>query len=200
VSDIERWDEAVCAGAWGRVGRRLGERMRQRADLEHWPASSRSFDDLTESLTAVAHGDRGAAPASVLVLSGDVHFSYLAPVSDGDDAGGSERSRVVQLVSSPLRSRVTPRMRRQLRFANSWLGTLVGRVLVGLVPVRRHRLRSDVSAGPWFGNGLATLTLARGSAQVCFERVELGAAGQPQLVGLHEEQLVGERIGHLNVR
>jgi hypothetical protein len=185
VADIERWDEALCAGAWGRLGRRLGERLRRQADLEHWPAYVRSFRQLTEAVLAVARGERGPAPAAVLVLSGDVHFSYVAPV--GAEPG---RAPVVQVVSSPLRSRVSTSMRRQLRLANSRLGKRLGRGLVRTVPGRRDPLRWEVTAGPWFGNGIASLVLDRDSAEVRLERVEQGRSGPPELVLQHAAKLV----------
>ena len=65
--------------------------------IEHWPAFGESFEDLATVVRSVAAGERGAAPATVLVLSGDVHFGYVADA----DLGGA--SRVRQVVSSPLR-------------------------------------------------------------------------------------------------
>ena len=35
---LEAWNEAVCDGAWGGAGARLGERVRRSLDLEHWAA------------------------------------------------------------------------------------------------------------------------------------------------------------------
>ena len=40
---LEAWNEAVCAGAWGGLAARLGEKLRRALDLEHWPAFQRSF-------------------------------------------------------------------------------------------------------------------------------------------------------------
>ena len=34
----EAWNEAVCDGVWGALAARLGEKMRQGIDLEHWAA------------------------------------------------------------------------------------------------------------------------------------------------------------------
>jgi hypothetical protein len=81
-------------------------------------------------------------------------------------------------------------MRRQLRLANSRLGKLLGRMLVRTVPGRRDPLRWEVTAGPWFGNGIASLVLDRDSAEVRFERVEQGWSGPPELVRLHAAKLV----------
>ena len=54
---------------------RLGEKIRQAADLEHWAAFRESFDRLT---AMIERRGRRAAPATVSVLSGDVHHSYAA--------------------------------------------------------------------------------------------------------------------------
>ena len=53
---------------------RLGEAIRQGADLEHWSAFRESFDRLTAMIEQAA----ASGPATVSVLSGDVHHSYAA--------------------------------------------------------------------------------------------------------------------------
>ncbi len=93
---LEAWNEAVCDGAWGRTAARLGEKIRQAIDLEHWSAFHGSFVRLTDLLHEVASGGRGPAPASVIVLSGHVHHAYLAeasfpgraPIESASRAGG----------------------------------------------------------------------------------------------------------------
>ncbi|MDD9205648.1 alkaline phosphatase D family protein, partial [Georgenia sp. 10Sc9-8] len=89
---LEAWDEAVAQGAWGRRPAPFGEWLRQVLDLEHWGAFTRAFTRVAGMVTEVADGDRGAAPASVLFLSGDVHHSYITEV---DRPSGS---RILQLV------------------------------------------------------------------------------------------------------
>jgi hypothetical protein len=74
---LEAWSEAVCAGAWGERFASTGEHLRQRLDLEHWAALEGSFTRLVDLIGAVAAGQRGPAPASIGVLSGDVHHAYL---------------------------------------------------------------------------------------------------------------------------
>ena len=75
---LEAWNEAVCEGAWGGIAARLGEKMRQGLDLEHWAAFGESLRDLEDLLDRVASGRHGTAPASVVLMSGDVHHAYLA--------------------------------------------------------------------------------------------------------------------------
>ncbi len=100
IHDLEAWNEAVCAGAWGSRAARAGERLRQAVDLEHWAAFGKSFADFERLLTGLATGAYGRAPASVTVIGGDVHHSYLAPVDF--PAGTSPRSAVYQAVCSPM--------------------------------------------------------------------------------------------------
>lgn len=79
------------------LGRR-SELLRQRADLEHWAAFPGSFTALTELIGEAASGPD--APATVCVLSGDVHHAYVAePHWRG--AGPHPTSRVLQLTCSP---------------------------------------------------------------------------------------------------
>ena len=69
----------------------LAEKIRQGADLEHWQAFHDSFDRLTRLIARVATGDPGERPpATVSVLSGDVHHSYAARV-DLPGITGTER-------------------------------------------------------------------------------------------------------------
>ncbi|CAN5737440.1 alkaline phosphatase D family protein [soil metagenome] len=184
VHHLERWDEKLCDGAWGRPGRWLGEKIRRSVDLEHWAAFGRSFDAMADLVRSVAaggaeaegnDGDR-AAPATVCVLSGDVHFSYVAPV-DTDDASG----RIYQLVSSPLRNAVQHAVRRAHRFSVSRGGSVVGRLLLRTVPVDEPALSWDVAAGPYFGNGISTLEIDGRDARVTFERALPGRDERPEL-------------------
>ncbi len=70
------WDEALCAGERGARWARFGEKLRRGADLEHWAAFTASFSALADLIAEVGSGPE--APATVLVLSGDVHHAYAA--------------------------------------------------------------------------------------------------------------------------
>jgi hypothetical protein len=56
----------------------MGEKIRRAGDLEHWAAFGRSFAAFEQLLTGLARRADGAPPASVTVLGGDIHHSYLA--------------------------------------------------------------------------------------------------------------------------
>src|SRR3954452_2247433 len=127
---LEAWSEQVCDGAWGRGVKRLGEKLRQGLDLEHWAAWQDSFFRMTSLLRAVGSGERGEAPSTITVLSGDVHHAYLAEV--GFPAGSGARSAVYQAVCSPFRNALEARERRIMRVALSAPARALTRALARL--------------------------------------------------------------------
>jgi hypothetical protein len=100
IHGLEAWNEAVCGGAWGKRAARVGERVRRELDLEHWAAFGASFGLFERLLTGLATGEQGRPPASVTVLGGDIHHSYLAAVDF--PPGTNPRSSVYQAVCSPI--------------------------------------------------------------------------------------------------
>jgi hypothetical protein len=152
----EAWSEAVAGGAWGSAFARVGERLRQAVDLEHWAAFGESFARLTELVRSVGAGERGPAPASVVVLSGDVHHAYLSEVAFRRDAG--VRSHVFQAVCSPYRNPLEERERRVIRLGMSRPFEFVTRALAAAAGVDEPEVRwRMVGDGPWFDNQVATL-------------------------------------------
>jgi hypothetical protein len=179
---VEAWSEAVCDGAWGRLGRALGELARRRFDLEHWPAFSRSFDRLGPLVEEIAAGERGDRPAQVLVLGGDVHYTYLAAL----ECAGAP---VHQLTCSPLRNPLIRADRNAALLASSPLGALIGRGLARTAGVGEPQLRWRVEHGPWFDNVIATVDLAGRDAQVRVEHTGAGTHEDPRLETLFEHSL-----------
>ena len=110
IHGLEAWNEAVCGGAWGKRSARAGERVRRELDLEHWAAFGRSFGQFEQLLTGLATGEQGRPPASVTVLGGDIHHSYLAAVDF--PPGTNPRSPVYQAVCSPIHNVLPDRFRR----------------------------------------------------------------------------------------
>ena len=85
---LEAFNEAV-AGVPGATGAtKVGERLRQAVDLEHWAAFQEGFRGCREWPLEVA-GAAGPAPATVTFLSGDVHHSYVAEAPTRREAGTS---------------------------------------------------------------------------------------------------------------
>jgi len=152
---IEALNEAM---AGGRFGHRLtgpGERLRQELDLEHWAAFGQSFAQVAGMVSEVAEGRRGAPPASVLFLSGDVHFSYITEVERRSG------SRILQLVCSPIRNPL-PRALRAFAAFGSHAARPLGSLLSRLARIREVPWRWHGIAGPWFDNNLALLEIADG--------------------------------------
>lgn len=149
VHHLEAWNEAVCGGAWGSAARRPAEKLRQALDLEHWGAFQYSFHRLADAVLEVARGERGPAPATVLLLSGDVHFSYLARAHP---RSGGTTSRVTQLVSSALCNQLPVNFRRAAALSASAPFHLAGVVMTRLSGVRRGPLRWRLAEKPYFGN------------------------------------------------
>ena len=183
---LEAWNEAVCAGACGRPAARLGEKLRQAADLEHWAAFGTSFTALAELLRSVAAGERsnGEPPASVSVLSGDVHHGYLARMDFGDEVAnnGAPRSPVYQAASSPLRNPLSLPERLGMRFGWSGPGERLGKILTRLAGVAEPEARwSLLHKRPWFDNHVSTLTLRGRRASLKVEKPFSEDGGEPRL-------------------
>ncbi|MFI1221007.1 MULTISPECIES: alkaline phosphatase D family protein [unclassified Streptomyces] len=158
VHDAERWNAALCAGVRGRRWARFGEKLRRASDLEHWAAFPESFDRFTELLREAGSGPN--APATVCVLSGDVHHAYIAePRWPDPSPGDAPVSRVLQLTCSPVHNSIPRSIRAGFRFGWSRAGRRIGRMLTrhgrsGASPVDWSK-----AGGPWFGNQLMTLVL-----------------------------------------
>lgn len=170
VHHLEAFDEAVAGGVWGRVAARLGEGLRQAADLEHWAAFGTSFARMSGLLADV--GSREDAPATITFLSGDVHFAYLAQARF--PGGPVLRSKVFQAVCSPIRNPLPPAVSYGQRFACSRLAGGIGRALARAARVARPALAWRVEGGPAFGNEIATLELDGRSAVLTLEKAVPG--------------------------
>jgi hypothetical protein len=158
MQHLEAWNEAVCAGAWGESAARIGEKVRQGLDLEHWAAFGDSFEQLRELQRSVAAGERGSAPASIVTLSGDVHHAYLAEVAYPRDAG--VQSAVWQAVCSPFRHPLEQKERNVIRAACSPVSAKLSRSLARSAGVPDPGIRWRLTdGGPWFDNQVATLTI-----------------------------------------
>ncbi|MFF8476171.1 alkaline phosphatase D family protein [Streptomyces sp. NPDC015414] len=183
VHDTETWNAALCAGERGKRWARLGERLRRGADLEHWAAFPRSFADLADLIAEA--GAARAAPATVCVLSGDVHHGYIAKASW---RSGGPRIPVVQLTCSPVHNSVPLMMRMGFRFGWSAPARLLGRLLTRHGRCPRPPVGWRKQGGPWFGNQLMTLILRDRSAHLRLERTTSDATLQT----VHESVLTDD--------
>ena len=187
IHALEAWNEAVCGGAWGNRLARAGERLRRAVDLEHWAAFGKSFGQFERLLTGLATGAHGRPPASVTVISGDIHHSYLAAVDF--PAGTNPRSAVYQAVCSPIHNMLPDQFRRGQELTTSRAGALAGGGLARLAGVRGPRIRWRITRGPWFHNMLTALEFEGRRARIRFDRTVSDPAGTPQLQPVCEAEL-----------
>ncbi len=183
---LERWSERVCAGAWGRAAARAGERLRRAIDLEHWPAFGRSLHGLLDGVSEVAAGGRGAAPSSLVLLGGDVHFGY---VSRANWPGAAAATPVHQVVSSPMRNPLSRRLRREVRAGLLPGAAVPARVLARAAGAAPHPIRWRLDGGPWFDNQISTLEVEGRRLTLRVERAVLTGDGTPALEPLAERRL-----------
>ncbi|MGW8376349.1 alkaline phosphatase D family protein [Streptomyces sp. ODS28] len=173
IHDAESWNTALCGGARGPRWARLGEKLRQAADLEHWAAFPHSFRSLTDLIEEVATAPD--APSTVCVLSGDVHHAYVAE----PDIPGA-RSHIAQLTCSPTHNSIPAVMRAGFRFGWSGAGRALGRALARHGKAGRPGVAWERTGGPWFGNQLMSLALNGRSADLALDQARPdGGEGTP---------------------
>jgi PhoD-like phosphatase len=159
VHGLQQWNEALCAGAWGRRIARRSEALRREIDLEDWSAFETSFDEMVDLLHHVTSPPEGGTPpATTTIISGDIHFAYVAGVHLDRRSEGP--SPVRQVVSSPMRNALVTVERGAIRFVSGRVGSMLGRVLARLAgrPAPRHRFHLE--DGPFFNNNIGLLEFA----------------------------------------
>jgi hypothetical protein len=161
---LEAWNEAVCAGAWGSLAARAGERLRRALDLEHWSAFGESFAGMVDLLRDVGTGAMGDPPATVVLLGGDVHHAYVADVR----LRSIDRvhSRIYQVVCSPFRNPLSPGLQRVFSVAASTPVRWATRGLARTAGVDAPRAGWRLSCGPTFMNSIGTLETEGRAARV----------------------------------
>ncbi|MFF5184851.1 alkaline phosphatase D family protein [Streptomyces sp. NPDC000345] len=182
VHDVEAWNAALCRGDRGARWARFGERLRRAADLEHWAAFPGSFAALAELIAEAGSGPD--APATVLVLSGDVHHAYIAEPRWPGGAGGPD-ARVLQLTCSPVHNSVPLSIRMGFRFGWSAAARALGRRFARHGGLPRPPVGWRRTGGPWFGNQLMSLALNGRSARLRLEQ----ARGKDALTTVEESDL-----------
>ena len=181
---IEAWDEAVAAGAWGKRFAPIGEKLRRSFDMEHWAAWQASFHRVVGLLQAVASGERGDPPASVLMLGGDIHHAYLAAV----ELPGA-KSRVWQAVCSPFRNPLDRHERVAARLGASRPAERVARWLARRAGVKDAPINWSLVQKPTFDNQFATLELKGRTARMKIEKTVPGDWQHPKLEVTLEHEL-----------
>jgi PhoD-like phosphatase len=190
-------DEALADGARGQLLAALGERVRRLAVMDQWASFQRSFRRMAGLLDDIAHGRAGEPPASIVLLSGDVHHCYLAEVgfrtADSSRSPQTERSAqtehspqtgrspVWQVVCSALRKELAPHERGVIGLGHSATAGRLMRRLARAVGVPEAPLDWRVVERPAYANQIGTLTLEGDRSAVLVEAVVDGSWREPQL-------------------
>jgi hypothetical protein len=176
---LEAWNEAVCGGAYGKQAAKLGEKLRQGLDLEHWAAFERSFEHLERLVRRV--GSEGNPPATIVALSGDVHHAYL--MEAGFRREDKVQSAVFQAVCSPFRNPLDRHERATIRFAATKTAELLTHALARTAGVREPEMRWRLAGGrePWFDNQVGTLELEGRRAKLIIEKTVPNDDDEPLL-------------------
>jgi hypothetical protein len=198
---LEAWNEQLCDGAWGKPFAWASEKLRREVDFDHWAAFSESFGKLRDLLHEVATGQRGSVPASVVVLSGDVHHAYLSEVgyptslnrTSGNRTSGNGNSNgrapVYQAVCSPYRNPLDENERRVVRAAFrkplSAFATLLAKASGAADPGIRWRTLE----GPCFDNQVASLHIDKRHAWARLDKTVPGESGKEALEESFSRQL-----------
>ena len=182
IHHLEAWNEAVCDGAWGAYAKRLGERLRRAVDLEHWAAYQQSFHRFVELLRSLSRGLEGDPPATITILSGDVHTTYVASLDLGR---GSGSSRVHQVVCSPFRNPLNQPERRIVKTTGSRIAAHVFSMLARTCRVKSPAIAWTLSAPRTFDNSIGELTLHEREARVALFRSEPAPGDGSQLIPIH---------------
>jgi hypothetical protein len=146
---------------------------------------------LAARLGAIARSEHGDAPATILILSGDVHHGYLA---EAEFDGGAE-SRVYQAVSSALRNSLPGKKSRLQERAWTVPASLAGRVLARLSGVWKEPLHWRLThEAAFFENQVATRR-SRGRHHLREGRAgHFGGAGSRKILLAPARPIVAGRI------
>jgi hypothetical protein len=148
---VEAANERLCDARTPWVAR-AAEGIRRGLDLEHWAAFGRSFDELGALLSQVGAVDD--APATITVLSGDVHHSYVARAR----LGAEVRSAVHQVTCSPVHNQLPWILKPAVRVGWSRGAAAAARAAAKLIGTPRPSIGWNRVAGPHYGNAVGVLT------------------------------------------
>ena len=154
IHHLEAWDEAISSGgAWGRPGKWFGEWLRQFLDLEHWASFGESFRELVELFTDLVRSP--SPPATVLLLSGDVHCSYTAEASLRETSHPA--TAIHQLTMSPFRNNIQRAAKLANRLSRRRRPSAAVRRLAASAGVAEPDITWQLDEGPWFANGVMSI-------------------------------------------
>jgi hypothetical protein len=178
---LEAWNERLCDGAWGKPFAWASEKLRREVDFDHWAAFGESFAKLRDLLHEVAAGERGKAPASIVVLSGDVHHAYLSEAGYPRNGSSAERAPVYQAVCSPYRNPLDENERRVVRAAFGKPLIALASLLARAAGTPDPGIRWRTLDGPYFDNQVAGLHIDGRRAWARLDKTVPGEEGKEAL-------------------
>jgi hypothetical protein len=184
---LEAWNERLCDGACGGLAAKASEKLRRALDFDHWAAFEQSFHRMRELLEEVGSGKRGKPPASIVILSGDVHHAYLFDIAFRKSAG--VESRVVQAVCSPYRNPLDDKERRVVRAGFSRPAEIFARSFARVTGAPDPGIRWRCLEGPYFDNQVATVRLDGRSSIVRLDKTVAGEEDEAALEKTFERRI-----------
>lgn len=155
------WQHQHSQGPLRRLGRRLAEiqqRIASRNSFDHWPLYNESWKALMDAVTSTTSSEQ---TKDLIVLSGDVHFSYAMEGRRPFTSAAS--ARIYQLVSTPIQNMLDASEQRKIRYQGYVSQLFYGRLRTRILSMRAVQKRTkNIQANQLFQNTLAMVTL-----QVC---------------------------------
>jgi hypothetical protein len=184
---LEAWNERLCDGAYGGFVAKASEKLRRALDFDHWAAFQYSFKRMRELLEEVGSGERGKPPASIVILSGDVHHAYLCDVAF--KPGAEMKSPVLQAVCSPYRNPLDGRERKVIRAGFSRPFEMLARGLAHAAGAPDPGIRWRLLEGPYFDNQVGTVRLDGREAIVRLDKTVAGEKDETALEKTFERRV-----------
>jgi hypothetical protein len=173
---LDTFNEELYGGAWGQTAAKAGEKLRRGLDHERWPAFLSSLHRMLDLVASVGSGQHGTPPSSIVLLSGDVHYAYLAKASFPEHRG--VQSPVWQAVCSPMHFEVQDVLRRGLLTLMSAGGRVAGKGLARLTGVQDVDADWDRVTNRTFRNQVATIAASGHSLQLRLDETD-PSGGRP---------------------
>ena len=185
--DLEAWNERLGDGTWGGLVARVSEKLRRAVDFDHWAAFQFSFQRMRRLLEEIGSGQRGKPPASIVILSGDVHHAYLCDIAFKRNA--EMKSLVLQAVCSPYRNPLDERERKVVRAGFSRPFQILAHGLRRLAGAPDPGIRWRLLEGPYFDNQVGTVRLDGREAIVRLDKTVAGEEHESALEKTFERRV-----------
>jgi phosphodiesterase/alkaline phosphatase D-like protein len=163
---IRPWYKSIAPLRWlGRQVARVQHKLAMGTSFDHWPVFNTTWRKLIDLL--------GKSRQDILVLSGDVHFSYAMQARRTKKS--TYNAHIYQLVSTPLQNELSSNSRklvlRQARLHRATYGGLHTRMLPMYTSKHKQRVPHDML----LQTAIAMLTLQlQGNGKYEIQQVYLG--------------------------